>query len=275
MTARPLRSLTPDAIDARLRRLYGVVDWRAATGVVHVAAIADSGRAVIIPGHHAPPSDTDRFVLASARARADAILTTGAILRGEPGLRHDASTDSAENLAFSEWRRTRLGRTSQPILIVMSASGDLPAKHPALEAARGGIVWTTRGGAARLRGRFGESVGRLDIIAEEHRKSVGIRGAIAHVLARSDVETILVEAGPNASSQLYVGRGKMEQDRDEPQRQCDELLLNRYIGELASLAAGPPFISQAAINDCFQAPPHEMRIEEDFGIWIISRYRSN
>ena len=69
--------MTSDEIDQRLRSLYGEVDWGGATGVVQVAAIGGRDRRMIVPGEQAPVSGTDRFVLAAARARADAFDDLG------------------------------------------------------------------------------------------------------------------------------------------------------------------------------------------------------
>ena len=78
-------------VDRRVAALYGEVDWRGARGVLQVAAVADRAWVAIAIGPAAPSSATDRFVLGFARARSDAIVTTGAILRAEPDLVHELS----------------------------------------------------------------------------------------------------------------------------------------------------------------------------------------
>ncbi len=252
--------MTPGDIDQRLRVLYGEVDWAAATGVVQVAAIAGPDRRLIVPGEQAPASQTDRFALAAARARADAILTSGANLRAEPELHFELAENDLENHAFLEWRNARLARTNAPILIVLSASGEIPVEHPALCGASAGFVWTTAAGASRL----GARVGALEVVLGDPDLD-GVVGAIRAARSDSRIETVLVEAGPKASAPLY--RQGVAGER------CDELLLSRFEGELAPEAIGPRFVSAAAIESCFALPPSEVRIVDSSGVWRFYRHR--
>jgi riboflavin biosynthesis pyrimidine reductase len=256
-----------DEIDKGLAGLYGEVDWKSAKGVLHVAAIARQDRAVIIPGPTAPASETDRFVLSAARARADAIVTTGAILRSEPDLRHDPAQDPAENLAFLEWRRERLEKSDAPLIVVLSASADLPLEHPAIRGAARGFIWTTPDGAARLRSRVGERLANLEIV-EGDQDVDGVVGASRRLLTLPGIETVLVEAGPSASAPLYA-----DARLGQPNEGCSELLLSRYESELAPAAVGPQFISLAAITERFGSSPHEAVAEDSSGEWTVMRYR--
>jgi len=259
--------LTLAEIDRRLFDFYGEVDWSAATGVVHVAAIESTGGAVIVPGPGAPASEIDRFVLGIARARADAIVTTGAILRSEPGLRHDLAEDEEDNRALLAWRRERLGKTSPPILIVLSGSGDFPVDHPAIQQAVGGFIWTSEAGATHLRAGDGFGSGNLEII-EGAESTDGIFAALAATRAWPGVDTILLEAGPTVSKPLYSGARA-----DAPTPSCDELLLNSFQGDLPSGAIGPDFVSAAAIDAHFSNAPHEVCVCDASGEWRLARYR--
>jgi len=252
--------LTPGDVDRRLRALYGEVDWAAATGVVQVAAIGGPDRRMIVPGEHAPASETDRFVLAAARARADAILTSGANLRAEPGLRFELKDSGPGSRALLEWRSARLARTDPPILVVLSASGEIPVEHPALRGASAGFVWTTAAGAARL----GARVGALEVVLGDPDLD-GVVGAIRAARADPGIETLLVEAGPRASAPLYR--------RGVAGERCDELLLSRFEGELAPAATGPPFVSDSEIEACFALAPSEARIVDSSGGWRFYRHR--
>ena len=125
-------------VEERIARLYGDdVDWCTATGRLHVAAIHAASERVLAIGPAAPPSETDRFVLGLARARADVIVTTGSILRAEPELVHRFAETPQADAAFAAWRRSVLGRADPPRLLVLSASGDLPKAHPAFAASTG------------------------------------------------------------------------------------------------------------------------------------------
>jgi riboflavin biosynthesis pyrimidine reductase len=272
-------SMSIDRIDRRLEALYGVVDWRAEAGVVQVAAIEHRRRAVLVPGPKAPASETDRFVLAVARARADAIVTTGAILRAEPDVRHDPAPDAEGNSAFLDWRRERLGRSQAPLLVVLSASGQFPVDHVAVSEAIGGFVWTTPQGAARLREVAGERIGRLDVFVGVSNGE-GIVGAISRIDEMGTASTVLVEAGPSASAPLYAAQASDEsvsrrESGNPPRIRCDELLLNRFEGAANPEALGPVFPSARSIEQTFEKLPHLSNVEDASGRWTILRYRAD
>jgi riboflavin biosynthesis pyrimidine reductase len=257
-------------IDHRIASLYGECDWRAATGVLHVAAIEAASRAVIAIGPLAPHSATDRFVLGFARARADILVTTGAILRAEPHLTHRYSDDPRVESEFREWRARVIGRPAPPSLIVLSRSGDLPRSHSALAAAVSGFVWTSPAGRERL----GPAVGRLSV--ESRNDSNGLADALVAARARCPFETALIEAGPRTTSALY------ESDADFPDEvasceaqvvRVEELLLSRFEGRLAPEAIGPQFVSEAALASRFRRPPTSTRVVEPSGSWRFERYR--
>ena len=95
---------------------------------------------------------TDRFVMGLLRACADVVLIGAGTLRATPD--HQWTPDHVcpqAAPAFAELRRS-LRRRAQPKLVVITASGDLPIKHPALES--GALVATTVEGARRLEGRL-------------------------------------------------------------------------------------------------------------------------
>ncbi|MEM9177489.1 MAG: hypothetical protein AAGC67_19915, partial [Myxococcota bacterium] len=136
-------------IDERASALYGVVDWRRAAGLIHVAAIHGPSNRILAIGPASPPSPIDRFVLGLARARSDVLITTGGILRAEPDLVPRYAEEAGAEAAFAEWRRRTLERASPPRLLVLSATGRFPADHPALQAGTGWI-WTSAEGARRM-----------------------------------------------------------------------------------------------------------------------------
>lgn len=268
-----------ERIEQRLEDLYGPVDWSRQEGLLHVVAIGASRRAVIALGPTSPASEVDRFVLGVARARADLVLSSGAILRAEPGLVHRFSDDQQEERALQRWRRERLGRTRPPGLGILSRSGQIPVEHPALRFASAGFVWTGRSGRARL----GPRVGRLEVVdAVEGRSSEparrgaeGLGGAIAHALS-SGAGSVLVEAGPTLTRALYAGPWGAEATPDrtaEPPVRLDELLLCCFEGTLDPSAVGPAFASESAVRVCFPDPPSERLVEEPSGPWRFLRYR--
>jgi riboflavin biosynthesis pyrimidine reductase len=262
-----------EAIDRRLAALYGEVDWRHAQGIVHVLALGGPNRSVIAIGPRAPRSATDRFVLGAARARADAILTTGAILRAEPDLVIRAGSSIQEDRTLLEWRRVRLGRAPNPQRrIVLSGSGAFAPDHPALAGASG-FVWTS----ARGRERLGDRVQALDVLVAEGEAS-GIRGALAHALSLPGVETILVEAGPTASAALYDldSASSVKVAAGGPAKvspQLDELLLSHSESELHPAAVGPDFVDAEGVDRVLGPAISTVRVNEPSGSWRFMRHR--
>jgi riboflavin biosynthesis pyrimidine reductase len=233
----------------RLRAVYGA-DVGAAAGVVHVAAVAaaaDGRLLVIAPGPDAPTSATDAFVLEAARARVDAIVTTGEILRRERDLSHALSPPARA------WRREVLGRDGPPLVAVLTRRPDEAARHPALARREGCVLLTpeTRANPAS-RGGVRVYAGRSESLAEAVLLLAGELGA----------GSLLIEAGPRTARELY-GTPVL----------VDELLLS--VCEGATLA--PPtvvgeFASASRIAAVFGEPVHAS-VEEDGGLrWRFLRY---
>jgi riboflavin biosynthesis pyrimidine reductase len=261
-----------DEIDA----LYGRVDWAAAEGLLHVAAIALTPPRAIAIGPAAPASETDRFVLGFARARADVIVTTGSILRAEPELTHAYSSDSAENAAFALWREGSLGRAESPQICVLSQSGRFPTDHPAIRGAHAGIVWTTPEGAHRI----GEDLGSRWTVEPGIAPGGGLPGSIeamiAHLRSQMGARAISIEAGPTVSGGLYpAGSTEPEASVCRPTCWVDELLLSRYCGELAREAVGPAFVAPERIARRFGTARSRTPREESSGSWLFERYSTS
>lgn len=189
-------------LSPRLERLYGgpfslrspclyanfvsSVDGVTALGPGH----ADSGGT--ISGH----SEADRFVMALLRASADAILVGAGTLRSTPGHRwtpEDVYPAAAAD--FTELRR-QLNRPIQPLLVVVTAGGDIDVGHPALQ--HDALVLTSDAGAERLRHRLPAAV------------AVRSLGSGAQLSGRDIVEAIhaegcsfvLTEGGPTLIGNL-------------------------------------------------------------------------
>lgn len=187
--------------------LYGE-DLGPVHGVLHVVAI-DRARRVIRIGPTSPKSEIDTQVLALSRARAGAILVSGAVLRAEPELVYELPP------AFLEYRRA-IGLHAPPWLAVLT-NGDLPLDHPALTGWARPIVVTNDDAAARIAAHG---------IAVMALPEPSARAAIAQLL--EDDAGVSIEAGPRTALPLY----------DDPIA-IDELMLSTYLGEVdPSLDAG-------------------------------------
>lgn len=142
---------------------------------------------------HAP---ADRFTMGLLRACAHAVLIGAGTLRASADHRwvpehvYPAAAD-----AFSALRQARRLPT-RPELVVVTARGDLPADHPALQS--GALIATTANGAAELRGRVPAACTVMELGAGE---SVDF-AALIQILRERGHTTILSEAGPHLLAQL-------------------------------------------------------------------------
>jgi riboflavin biosynthesis pyrimidine reductase len=146
----------------------------------------------------------DRFLMGLLRACAEAVVVGAGTLRATPGHHWTAEhvyPEVAE--AFASLRST-LGRTPKPRLVVLSASGDVPASHPAV--VDGATIVTTAAGAARLRPRL---PGTCDLIELENGGGVDLPAAFAE-LRRRGCEVILTEGGPHVMGEM-IGRRLLDE----------------------------------------------------------------
>lgn len=243
-------------VAAELGRIYGA-DVAGATGVVHVTAVWQAGpdrHVTIAIGEGAPASERDLFVLHAARARADAIVTTGRILRAEPALQFDLQHAPAGwGPALAAWRRERLGKTEPPMLLVLTSGRDLPLAHPALCGALTPLVFTSHQAARDL------PETRLPILSVNEPD---IRAAIAHLRIACGCRTILIEAGPSTTAALY-----------QPPVAVDELLLSVFQGaDLSAPARAPEFVSLARVRACLPRVSPGYAAVEASGPWQFWRF---
>lgn len=229
--ARALRLRSADEVSTLLTDLVGS-DPARRRGVLHVTSVWEPpGRepAVLRIRRDTPRSNLDAFLLGAARAWADALVTTGRILREEPDLAHWPPGLREMWPALRAWRREAVGAPRPPRLLVLTRQGSLDAQHPALA--------------------FGLPVavfGRGDI-----------REALVHLREEYGAARIAVEAGPSSALDLY---------RDPPA--LDELWLSRLLEpELpAGLEAGA-FVPEARLATLFPERSQPAAAREKSGRW--------
>jgi riboflavin biosynthesis pyrimidine reductase len=161
-------------------------------GVVAIPGEIQSNR--MISAH----SEADRFVMGLLRACADAVLVGAGTMLSSPRTRWTAEhAYPAAAPLYGELRRSR-GRPPRPTLAVLSGSGSVDPRHPALE--EGALVLTSEGGAARLRGRLPRATTILAVGTEAHVDPV----AAVEALHRRGHELILSEGGPTTFGALVA-----------------------------------------------------------------------
>ena len=158
-------------------------------GVVALATTAESGK--LISGG----SEPDRFVMGLLRAAADAVLVgAGTFRKVTRALWHADSIYPAAGDLFAELRR-KLGLRPHPLLVVVTASGDIDPHHPALEDA---LIITTPAGEARLRGALPAGA---RVVAADAQHLGGC--ALCDRLRAEGLQAILTEGGPSLAGELF------------------------------------------------------------------------
>ncbi|MCX4245118.1 dihydrofolate reductase family protein [Paraliomyxa miuraensis] len=244
------------AVAERVRRLYGDESLSDPAGVVHVAAVGrepDGGLVVLKINQSTPHSLHDRFALDLARARADVIVTTGAILRAEPGLRYELASDRAD--ALHTWRMDQLGRPTPPLVVVLTGREDIDLDHPTLHGWAQPWIFTNVDAAKALHGRLPQHVGLAGV------PSPDLETLIEWAQRRFDARTITIEAGPATTRPLY----------EEGPCLVDELMLSVFEGTIPTDARGDPFASERTLERLFPRRHEGEVVEENSGPWRFVR----
>jgi riboflavin biosynthesis pyrimidine reductase len=140
----------------------------------------------------------DRFLMGLLRACADAVLLGAGTMRATPGhLWTPAHVYPALATEFTALR-SALGRSAEPRLVLLTASGELDYDHPALK--RGAIVMTTDLGAKKCGDRLPAS---CELVVLGKGKSLEIGKAIAELQGRG-LDVLCCEGGPHVMGQLLA-----------------------------------------------------------------------
>ena len=250
---------TPADVTVLGRELLGDDPARAGR-VLHVASVwrdaAEVARVLRI-GPRAPRSRHDAFLLALARARAEAIVSTGRILREEPALTHGLRGPPELREALAAWRRERLVLPHDPWLLVLSSGRELDPMHPAFHAAVRPLLFVPSAAAAGLRERFADTDVRLVSVPRPN-----VRLALDH-LRRLGAKRVTIEAGPSTARELY----------DEPAR-VEELWLATFAGAAPPAEAiGEPFVPDARLAAVLPDASAPSERDEPSGPWRFERLR--
>jgi riboflavin biosynthesis pyrimidine reductase len=162
-------------------------------GVVALANLSGDSGGVISGG-----SEPDRFVMALLRACADAVIVGAGTFRKSHGHLWHAEKIYPEAGALFSDVRSQLGLRPHPLLVVVTASGQIDGSQPAL---RDSLVITTAGGADHLRGTLpdGARIAVLD--------SYPFSGqSLMRLLRAEKLQIILTEGGPSLVGQLLRDR---------------------------------------------------------------------
>lgn len=228
-------------------------------GVLRPAAVApaaDGTWRILRIVEATPKSATDMLVLGSSRARADAVITTGKILREEPDVTVAFPDHARADL--EAFRREILGPEARrlPLPFVLTSGRGFDPKHRMIRDAGGAVVVTDQAGSKRL-----EDQGLPDTIAVVAVEAPNIREAVRVAREQFDARTISIDAGPTAANALH----------DDPLL-IDEVFLAVYEGGLGPELLGPPFVSQQHMTERFVPASAKANVDEPSGPWSFQRF---
>ncbi|MAI27736.1 MAG: hypothetical protein CMN75_17055 [Spirochaeta sp.] len=254
--------MTAAAVAERVQELYGD-ELLEDGGVVQVCSAWRDPQGLLRSvrvGPHAPQSQTDGFVLALARARADVIVTTGQILRDEPGLQHEIGSESGLNL--SAWRRERLGRPAAPLIAVLTSGKSVDWSHPVFSGSSRVLLFTRDAQVGSLL-EEGRSRG-VEVIGEPEPSLASLLGRLG---ASAAIRTVVLEVGPRSMTSLFsAGSGSMGQ--------VQEWMLSLCLApSLSSRAQGEAWPDLSDPENEGLGLLSEYRSEEVSGPWAFRRFR--
>ncbi len=249
-----------DRCQQRIADLYGPGPV-GGVGVLHVLALwkDPSGPPRVLPiDENAPESETDRFVLHLARARAEAIVTSGSILRAERDLTHEVGHDAEMKRELDAWRREVRGHPTPPLSLVLTRGEDLDLDHPLFAQPDRKIIYTGKDAAKALQGPAGERGVRV-----VGRTSPSLHDAIAWLRTEAGAESITLEVGANASRALY-----------QKPLGVDELWLSLYEeADLDEAHRGEAFIALEELGRLLPVTSAGTVRLEASGTWRFHRFR--
>jgi riboflavin biosynthesis pyrimidine reductase len=142
-------------------------------------------------------NQADRFVMGLLRAFAEAVLVGAGTVRAEGG-RALWTPEYIFPDAVEGYRalRARLKRSPEPLLVIVSARGDLDPSVQALQV--GALVLTTKAAEAGLRSKL-PTANRVIAVSDGDRVAPG---EIMHALHAEGYHLILTEGGPTLFGQL-------------------------------------------------------------------------
>ncbi len=244
-------------VTAAVREIYDAdLD---STGVLHVTAVhqrRDVYETLKIRPE-TPKCAHDFFVLNLARARADAIVTTGKILREERDLEHRLQGPGRVADALTAWRQEILGKRRPPVTLVLTSGRRLDLGHPVFKAWTRPVIYTGRQGQWRLESQAADH--GVEVVGVEEPS---VRGAIELLRYEFGAATISIEAGPSVACQLY-----------EPPPTIDELLLSiADVSHLPASVRGGKFLTAEDVARIFSRFSVPRRVMTEDGEWRFQRF---
>ena len=225
------------SVDRAARALFGSpLDTRPAVSQSFAAwrSAQEAPLTTIKINEYAPESQLDWLALHIARARADAIVITGKILRDEPNLTYDLRADPRWGDALVQWRERRWAIFDPPWLLILTARGEINFEHPVFHGWGRPLIFTNDRAATRKL-----AAAPCPVVSDQEPD---IRRAIAHLRRDRACDCVSIEAGPTTARDLY-----------QRPMLVRELLLSVYLEQsLDQRAQGETLISLAEVRKLFR-----------------------
>ena len=246
-------------VAAAVRRIYGSpLDAR---GLIHSASVwqGDRGRYVAFTTGRGPsPSQHGEFAAHLARARADAILTSGRALRRQPELDHRLQGPGAAGDALAAWRRDHLLKSEPPVTLVVTANADLDLDHPVFRHWTRPVVLTTGQSQWQLESRAVDQ--GIEVVGSD---TPSVRTAVEFLRRAFGAATIALEVESDALREL-----------SEPPIAVDEVLLTiDQAPRIPAPALGAPFLTAEQLVRRFAERSTPYRVASESGQWCLQRFR--
>jgi riboflavin biosynthesis pyrimidine reductase len=159
-------------------------------GVVTLGSTPSAGS--VISGKYA----ADRFLMGLLRACADAVIIGAGTMRATPGHLWTPGHVYPDLATEFTVLRSNLGRSREPKLVVVTASGEIDAAHPAV--VKGAIVMTTEAGAKAIGSRLPAT---CEVVTVGNGKTLVMGDALVELRSRG-LKVLLTEGGPHLMGQL-------------------------------------------------------------------------
>ena len=201
---------------------------------------------------YGPQSSLDFFSLHLGRARTDAIVITGKILRDEPFLHYGLKNKPQWKQALTQWREVRWGLYENPWLLILTSGRDIDFNHPIFSSPVRPLFYTSEQGASRYL-----SDCPYPVITDSQPD---IRSAIEHLHQEQQCSCVSIEAGPSTSRQLYT-----------TPIMVDEVLLSIYQGPVLNpLARSKTFFSMNQLKQGYTVISR-VSMQDESGPWTFCR----
>ncbi|HVC41283.1 MAG TPA: dihydrofolate reductase family protein [Candidatus Saccharimonadales bacterium] len=230
-------------------RPYVIANFVASIDGVASLGLTDGTDSTTLSGS----SRADRYLMGLLRASVDAVVIGAGNLRATPGHQWTPAAVAGDDVdSLDAYRVERTGTAEPPLLVVVSASGDLPA-HVALDGPAASVaVVTAAAGAGKVRAAHP----LVTVVEVDAQNGISGAGVVAAVTSLVGPGLLLCEGGPSLFGRLMADHTVQElfltiaprlagRDHDQPRP-----------GVIDAWAAPPAALRTATIESVRRSDDH-------------------